>query len=538
MTKIIIHGNESRMKLKQGVDKLSAAVSCTLGPKGRNVVLSKKLSSPHITKDGVTVAKSVELDDPIENMGAQLVKDVASKTNDLAGDGTTTATVLTQSIFNSGLKLVTSGANPTELKRGIDIAVNHIVDNLRKNSKLVSSPEEIVQIATISANNDETIGLMIGDAMEKVGKNGVITVEEAKGTEIEVKTVEGMQYDKGYLSPYFITNQETLVCELENPYILLYDKKISTINDLLPLLEPVANSGRPLLIIASDIDGEALGTLVVNKLRGSLKIAAIKAPAFGNRRKEILEDTAVLTGGTVISDEVGLKLEDATLSHLGTCEKINIDKDTTTFINGGGKSTDIKSRISVIKQQIENSTSEYDKEKLQERLAKISGGVAIIYIGASTETEMKEKKDRVDDALHATRAAVEEGIVIGGGLALINASKNLKINQTLTEDEQLGVKIVQTAIEAPFRIIIENAGISPDVILSKIEASKKNYGYNVRTNEYVNMLKAGIIDPTKVTRLALTHSASVAGLLLMTSCVIATKQEKTPVLQPQLPGMR
>lgn len=535
MTKIINFDLEARTKLQKGVDTLANAVSVTLGPRGRNVIFSKPHGAPQITKDGVTVAKEIDLDDPIENMGAQLVKEVASKTNELAGDGTTTATVLTQSIFNDGLKYVAAGANPMDLKRGIDSAVKCITQELRKISKPISTDEEIIQIATISANNDKVIGNLIGEAMNKVGKDGVITVEEAKGTEIEVKTVEGMQFDKGYLSPYFVTNQETMVCELETPYILLYDKRISSMNDLLPILEQVSTAGRSLLIIAEDIDGEALGTLVVNKLRGILEIAAVKAPAFGDRRKSILEDTAVITGGTVISAEAGLKLEDVTLDHLGTCEKINIDKSTTTFINGGGDIDLIKKRIDVIKHQIENSTSDYDIENLQERLAKISGGVAIIYIGATTEVELKEKKARVDDALHATRAAVEEGIVIGGGLALIQAAKALEKWVVETDDENLGIKIIESAIYAPFNKIVENAGKTPEVILNKVQNSPENFGYDARTDEFVDMIRKGIIDPTKVTRLSLEHSASVAGLLLTTECAIATKKDDSVAVQPQIP---
>jgi chaperonin GroEL len=526
MTKIILTSDAARQKLLNGVRILAEAVSCTLGPKGRNVLLQTKLGTPHITKDGVTVAKEIELDDPIENMGAQLVKEVASKTAELAGDGTTTATILTQAIFNDGLKMVTAGANPMDLKRGIDAAVKIVTEELRKNSKSITTSNEIEQIATISANNDSEIGKMLADAMKKVGKDGIITVEESRTTEMSVKTVEGMQFDKGYLSPYFVTDQEKMICELENPYVLLYDKRISSMSDLLPILEQVAQLNRPLLIVADDIDGEALGTLVVNKLRGSLQIAAVKSPAYGDRRKEILEDTAVLTGGMVISEAAGISLEDATLEMLGTAEKINIDKEHTTFINGGGEIADIKKRIEVIKNQIENSTSEYDIEKLQERLAKISGGVAIIYIGASTETELKEKKDRVDDALHATRAAVEEGIVIGGGIALIKTLSSLENVKVDNADQQLGVNIIKSSIKSPFQTIINNSGGTPEVILNEINKLGGNFGYNARTDEYVDMIEVGIIDPTKVTRLALEHASSVAGLLLTTECVIGTKKEE------------
>jgi len=536
MTKIIKFDIEARTKLKIGVDTLANAVKVTLGPKGRNVVLQKGTGLPHITKDGVTVAKEIELEDPIEDMGAQLVKEVASKTADLAGDGTTTATVLTQSIFNNGIKLVTAGANPMDLKRGIDLAVKTVIQELRKNSKSISTSNEVAQIATISANNDTEIGNMLADAMDKVGKDGVITVEEARGTEIEVKMVEGMQFDRGYISPYFVTDQEKLICELENPYILLYDGRISSMNDLLPILETVAQTGQPLLIVADDIDADVLGTLVVNKLRGSLKIAAIKSPAYGERRKEILEDAAILTGGTVITEQLGYSLEEVTIDMLGNAEKINIDKDHTTFINGSGEIDSIKNRIDTIKTQIEKSTSEYDIEKLQERLAKLAGGVAIIYIGASTETELKEKKDRVDDALHATRAAVEEGIVIGGGIALIQTLSSLEFLKVENSDQQLGVDIIKSSIQSPFRTIIDNAGGSPDVIINEILKKGGNFGYNARTDEYVDMIEAGIIDPTKVTRLALEHASSVAGLLLTTECVVARKREN-PKLNPNIPGI-
>jgi chaperonin GroEL len=535
MAKQLLFENDARVKLKAGVDSLANAVKVTLGPKGRNVIIGKSFGSPHITKDGVSVAKEIELEDTIENMGAQLVKEVASKTADLAGDGTTTATVLTQAIFSDGIKMVTAGANPMDLKRGIDKA-------LKRTSQKINTNKEIEQVATISANNDSEIGKMLADAMDKVGKDGVITVEEAKGTQTEVKTVEGMQFDRGYLSPYFVTNQEKMEAELEKPYVLLYDKRISSMKDIIGILESAAQTNRPLLIVAEDIEGEALATLVVNKMRGSLKIAAVKAPAFGDRRKEMLEDIAILTGGTVISEESGLTLEKATLKMCGTAEKISIDKDTTTIINGGGTTEEIKNRIDVIKAQIERSTSDYDKEKLQERLAKLSGGVAIIYIGASTETELKEKKDRVDDALHATRAAVEEGIVIGGGIALVKASEVLLNtefrNRLENADQQLGANIIQSAIHSPFRTIILNAGGSPDVIINKVKETGGNFGFNARTDEYVDMIEAGIIDPTKVTRLALENAASVAGLLLTTECVVAEKKsEKESAPQMQMPPM-
>ena len=527
MAKEIVFDIDARNKLKEGVDTLANAVKTTLGPKGRNVILEKSYGSPHITKDGVSVAKEIQLEDPISNMGAQLVKEVASKTADSAGDGTTTATVLTQAIFNAGLKSVTAGSNPMDLKRGIDKAVGGIVEELGKLSKPISTTTEIQQIATISANNDSEIGTMISDAMEKVGKDGVITVEEAKGTQTEVKLVEGMQFDRGYLSAYFVTNQETMEAELEDPLILLYDKKISTMKELLPLLEPIAQTGRPLVIIAEDVDGEALGTLVVNRIRGTLKIAAVKAPGFGDRRKEIIEDIAILTGGTVISDEKGYTLETAVMSVLVTAEKINISKDTTTIVNGGGSPEDIQSRISLIKSQVEKSTSDYDKEKLQERLAKLAGGVAILYIGAATEVEMKEKKDRVDDALHATRAAVQEGIVVGGGVALIRAAETMSELQYDNEDQKIGIDIVKKAIESPLRTIVSNAGGMPDVVINSVKSSDGNVGYNARTDEFEDLMETGVIDPTKVTRLALENAASVASLLLTTECVVATKKEKS-----------
>jgi chaperonin GroEL len=537
MAKNIFFDTTAREKLKRGVDALADAVKVTLGPKGRNVILDKKFGSPAITKDGVTVAKDIELKDAIENMGAQLVKEVASKTADQAGDGTTTATVLTQAIFTAGLKNVTAGANPMDLKRGIDKAVTAIVENLKKQSRKIENSNEIAQVATISANNDSTIGKMIADAMDKVGKDGVITVEEAKGTETEVRTVEGMQFDRGYLSPYFVTNTEKMEVELENPYILIYDKKVSSMKELLPILEQSVQTGRPMLIIAEDVDGEALATLVVNKIRGALKIAAVKAPGFGDRRKAMLEDIAILTGGTVISEERGYKLENATLDYLGTCEKIHIDKDNTTIVNGAGKSEDIKSRVNQIKAQMESTTSDYDKEKLQERLAKLSGGVAILYIGAATEVEMKEKKDRVDDALHATRAAVEEGIVPGGGVALIRASAALANVKTENDDELTGVAIIRTAIEAPLRTIVSNAGLEGSVIVQKVKEGKDDYGYNARTDKYENMFAAGILDPTKVTRLALENAASVASLLLTTECVIADEpEENKPSSMPSMGG--
>jgi len=534
MAKIIKFDTEVRSGLKEGVDKLANAVKVTLGPKGRNVILQKQFGVPHITKDGVSVAKEIELEDPIENIGAQLVKEVASKTADQAGDGTTTATVLAQEIFTLGIKNVAAGANPMDLKRGIDDAVKIVTTELAKLSKPIKTSKEIEQVATISANNDSSIGAMIASAMEKVGKDGIITVEEAKGTETEVKTVEGMQLDRGYLSPYFVTNQESMEAELDTPYILLYDKKISSMKDILPVLEQTAQTGKPLLIIAEDIDGEALATLVVNKLRGTIKVAAIKAPGFGDRRKEILEEIAVLTNGRVISQEVGLTLDKVTLDDLGTTEKITIDKDTTTFINGGGNAETIKTRIDLIKSQIEKTTSDYDKEKLQERLSKLSGGVAILYIGATTEVEMKEKKDRVDDALHATRAAVAEGIVPGGGVALIRAQSALeKIKVEVSNDYHTGILIVRKAIEAPLRTIVQNGGGSAEVIINKVCEIGGNFGYNARTEEYVDMLEAGIIDPTKVTRLALENAASIASLLLTTECIVANKKEEKESQIPQ-----
>jgi chaperonin GroEL len=527
MAKDILFNVEAREKLKTGVDALANAVKVTLGPKGRNVIISKKFGAPQITKDGVTVAKEIELKDPIENMGAQMVKEVASKTADIAGDGTTTATVLAQAIITAGLKNVAAGANPMDLKRGIDKAVAEIVVNLKKISKEVGSDNsKIEQIATISANNDETIGKLIAKAMKVVGNDGVITVEEAKGTETEVKTVEGMQFDRGYLSPYFVTNAEKMITEMENPLILICEKKISSMKELLPILEPVVQAGKSLLIIAEDVDGEALGTLVVNRLRGSLKVAAVKAPGFGDRRKAMLEDIAILTGGQVVSEERGMTLENVTMEMLGTAQKIEIDKDNTTLINGKGNPKDIKGRIIQIKSQIESTTSDYDKEKLQERLAKLSGGVAVLFIGAPTEMEMKEKKDRVDDALAATRAAVEEGIVPGGGVALIRASANLDKMVGVNEDETTGIAIVRRAVEEPLRQIIANAGGEGAIIVQKVKEGKDDFGYNARTEKYEKLYSAGVIDPTKVTRIAIENAASIAAMLLTTECVIADQPEE------------
>jgi chaperonin GroEL len=534
MAKEITFDTTARDKIKRGVDKLADAVKVTLGPKGRNVILDKKFGAPTVTKDGVTVAKEIELKDPIENMGAQLVKEVASKTADAAGDGTTTATVLTQAIFSHGIKNVAAGANPMDLTRGIDKAVAAVVDSLRKQSKKIKDSSEIAQVATISSNNDEEIGKMIADAMDKVGKDGVITVEEAKGTETEVKTVEGMQFDRGYLSPYFVTNTEKMEAELDNPYILIHDKKISSMKELLPILEQTAQTGKPLLIIAEEVEGEALATLVVNKIRGALRVAAVKAPGFGDRRKAMLEDIAILTGGKVISEELGFKLENATLDHLGRAEKVNIDKDNTTIVNGAGKKADIQGRINQIKSQIETTTSDYDKEKLQERLAKLSGGVAILYVGAATEVEMKEKKDRVDDALHATRAAVQEGIIPGGGVAYVRAMEVLKDVETDNEDQATGVNIVRQALEAPLRTIVANSGQEGSVIVSKVREGKKDYGYNARENKFDNFFEAGIIDPTKVARLALENAASIAGLLLTTEAVVSEipEEKEAPATPP------
>ena len=532
MAKELFFDTDARDKLKKGVDVLANAVKVTLGPKGRNVIIDKKFGAPTITKDGVTVAKEIELAEPIENMGAQLVKEVASKTADNAGDGTTTATVLAQAIFNTGIKNVAAGANPMDLKRGIDKAVRAVVAHLKSNSVQISTSKEIQQVATVSANNDEEIGKMISNAMDKVGKDGVITVEEAKGTETEVRTVEGMQFDRGYLSPYFTTNTEKMEAELENPYILIYDKKISSMKELLPILEPVAQSGKPLLIIAEDVDGEALATLVVNKLRGALKVAAVKAPGFGDRRKAMLEDIAVLTKGTVISEERGYKLENVTIEYLGTAEKVNIDKDNTTIVNGGGEKSLIVSRIAEIKSQVEKTTSDYDREKLQERLAKLSGGVAILHIGAATEVEMKEKKDRVDDALHATRAAVQEGVVVGGGVALVRAISSLDKLKGDNDDEDTGINIIRLAMEAPLRTIVENAGGEGSVIINKIKENKGHYGYNARTDKFEDLFEAGVIDPTKVTRLALENAASISALLLTTECVIADVKEEGSQMPP------
>ncbi len=541
MAKEITFDTSARDRLKKGVDKLADAVKVTLGPKGRNVILDKKFGAPTVTKDGVSVAKEIELKDPIENMGAQLVKEVASKTADAAGDGTTTATVLAQSIYAHGIKNVAAGANPMDLKRGIDKAVHAVVENLKKQSKKIKDSSEIQQVATISANSDETIGKMIADAMEKVGKDGVITVEEAKGTETEVKTVEGMQFDRGYLSPYFVTNAEKMEAELDSPFILIYDKKISSMKELLPVLEQTAQTGKPLVIIAEEVEGEALATLVVNKIRGALRVAAVKAPGFGDRRKAMLEDIAILTGGQVISEERGFKLDNTTLDMLGRAEKINIDKDNTTIVNGAGKKADITGRVAQIKAQIETTTSDYDKEKLQERLAKLSGGVAILYIGAATEVEMKEKKDRVDDALHATRAAVQEGIVAGGGVAYIRAIESLKDLTTLgldNEDQGTGVNIVRLALESPLRTIAENAGQEASVIVNKVKEGKKDYGYNARENKFENFFEAGIIDPTKVSRLALENAASISGLLLTTEAVVSEIPEEHPApAMPQGGGM-
>jgi len=529
MAKDIKFDLEARDGIKRGVDALANAVKVTLGPKGRNVIIGKSFGAPVVTKDGVSVAKEIELENELENMGAQMVKEVASKTNDLAGDGTTTATVLAQAIVKEGLKNVAAGANPMDLKRGIDKAVTAITANLDKQSKKVGDSSDMIkQVASISANNDEVVGDLIATAFGKVGKEGVITVEEAKGTDTYVDVVEGMQFDRGYLSPYFTTNSEKMTTELETPYILLFDKKISTMKDLMPVLEPVAQTGKPLLIIAEDVDGEALATLVVNKLRGALKIAAVKAPGFGDRRKAMLEDIAILTGGTVISEERGFTLENATLDMLGTAEKVDIDKDNTTIVNGSGNNKDITARVGQIKSQIENTTSDYDKEKLQERLAKLAGGVAVLYVGAASEVEMKEKKDRVDDALHATRAAVEEGIVAGGGVALVRAKEVLDKVKASNQDEETGVNIVARAIESPLRTIVENAGGEGSVVVSKILESKGNQGYNAKDDTYVDMLKAGIIDPKKVTRVALENAASVAGMILTTECALVEIKEDAP----------
>ncbi|MGB9773090.1 MAG: chaperonin GroEL [Bacteroidota bacterium] len=532
--KLIEYDSEARTALKRGVDKLADAVKATLGPKGRNVIIDKKFGPPTVTKDGVTVAKEIEIEDPIENMGAQMLREVASKTSDVAGDGTTTATVLAQAIVREGFKNVTAGANAMDVKRGIDVAVAKVIEGLKEISRDVESKKEIAQVGTVSANNDPAIGDLIAEAMEKVGKDGVITVEEAKGTETTMEVVEGMQFDRGYLSPYFITNADLMTAELENPYILIHDKKISSMKDLLPILEKVAQAGRSILVIAEDVEGEALATLVVNKLRGTLKVCAVKAPGFGDRRKAMLEDIAILTGGTVISEEKGFKLENAQISYLGTARKVTVDKDNTTIVEGSGSQEDIKRRINEIKAQIEKTTSDYDKEKLQERLAKLSGGVAVLKIGASTEVEMKEKKARVEDALHATKAAVEEGIVPGGGVAYLRALKKLDELNLDNEDQKIGVEIVRRALEEPIRQIVENAGFEGSVIVAKVKDGKDDFGFNAQTEQFENLLKSGVVDPTKVARIALENAASVAGLLLTTQAVVVEKpeKEKTPAMPP------
>lgn len=535
MAKEISFSTDARVNLKAGIDALANAVKVTLGPKGRNVVIQKAFGAPAVTKDGVTVAKEIELENAVENMGAQMVKEVASKTADLAGDGTTTATVLAQAMVTAGMKNVAAGANPIELKRGVDKAIHAIVAQLKSESEHIGDDfEKIKQVASISANNDDEIGTLIADAMKRVTKDGVITVEEAKGTDTYVEEVIGMQFDRGYLSPYFVTNSEDMTVEYDNPYILIYDKKISNVQDIVPVLEKAAGQGRPLLIIAEDIESQALGLLVVNRLRGGLKVVGVKAPGFGDRRKAMLEDIAILTGGTLISEEQGYKLENADLQHLGTCEKIVIDKDNTTIVNGKGSDDAIKARINQIKQQIENTTSDYDREKLQERLAKLAGGVAVLYVGAPTEVEMKEKKDRVDDALHATRAAVEEGIVVGGGVALVRASSALNGLTGDNEDQNIGIAIVKKAIEAPIRTIAENAGIDGSVVLLKVQEGEGNFGYNARTEVYEDLKAAGVIDPTKVTRVALENAGSIAGMVLTTECVISDKPEDNPA--PAMPG--
>lgn len=541
MAKEIKFDIESRDALKRGVDALANAVKVTLGPKGRNVVIEKSFGAPHVTKDGVSVAKEIELEDKVENMGAQMVKEVASKTNDIAGDGTTTATVLAQAIVREGLKNVAAGANPMDLKRGIDKAVSAVVENLKSQSQQVGdNNDKIKQVASVSANNDETIGGLIADAFARVGKEGVITVEEAKGIDTTVDVVEGMQFDRGYQSPYFVTNPDKMVAELDNPYILLVEKKISSMKELLPVLEPVAQQGKSLLIISEEVEGEALATLVVNKLRGSLKIAAVKAPGFGDRRKAMLEDIAILTGGQVISEERGFTMENASIELLGKAEKVVIDKDNTTIVNGAGEDAQIKARVNQIKAQLESTTSDYDREKLQERLAKLAGGVAVLYVGAASEVEMKEKKDRVDDALHATRAAVEEGIVAGGGVALVRAIESLNNLSGVNQDENTGIRIVKRAIEEPLRQIVANAGGEGSVIVAKVAEGKADFGYNAKTDEFVNMLEAGIIDPTKVTRVALENAASVAGMLLTTECVITEIPKPEAPMPPMgggMPGM-
>ena len=535
MAKIVEYDSAARSGLKTGVDKLADAVKVTLGPKGRNVIIEKKFGAPTITKDGVTVAKEIELDDPVENMGAQMVREVASKTSDDAGDGTTTATLLAQAIYREGLRNVTAGANPMDLKRGIDLATTEVVNFLESISKDVDGRNDIAQVGTISANNDPSIGELIADAMDKVGKDGVITVEDAKGTDTALEVVEGMQFDRGYLSPYFVTDTENMEAVLEDPMILIHDKKISAMKDLLPILEKVAQQGKPMLIIAEDLEGEALATLVVNKIRGTLKVAAVKAPGFGDRRKAMLEDIAVLTSGTVISEERGFKLENATASYLGTAKKVVIDKDNTTIIEGAGKGDDIKKRINEIKAQIEKTTSDYDKEKLQERLAKLSGGVAVLKIGASTEIEMKEKKARVEDALHATRAAVEEGLIAGGGVALVRAIEKLNKLKGENLDQTTGIKIVQKALEEPLRQIVNNAGLEGSVVLQKVLEGKDDFGFNAATEKYENLIKAGVIDPTKVTRTALQNAASVSSLLITTEAVVFEKKENEPAMPP-MPG--
>ena len=538
MAKDILFNIEAREQLKNGVDQLANAVKVTLGPKGRNVVIEKKYGAPQITKDGVTVAKEIELYNAQENLGAQLVKEVASKTGDQAGDGTTTATVLTQAIVGVGLKNVTAGANPIDLKRGIDKAVAKVVESIHEQSELVGDDyDKIEQVATISANNDSTIGKLIADAMRKVSKDGVITIEEAKGTDTTIDVVEGMQFDRGYISPYFVTNTETMEVEMERPYILLHDKKISNLKELLPVLEPAVQSGRPLLIIAEDVDSEALTTLVVNRLRAQLKICAVKAPGFGDRRKEMLEDIAILTGATVISEEKGIKLESATLDMLGSAEKVTVNKDNTIIVNGSGAKENIAARVAQIKAQIQNTKSTYDKEKLQERLAKLSGGVAVLYVGAASEVEMKEKKDRVDDALSATRAAIEEGIVPGGGVTYIRSIEALENLKGDNEDEQTGIEIIKRAIEEPLRQIVYNAGKEGAVVVQKVKEGKGDYGYNARADRYENLLAAGVVDPAKVTRVALENAASIAGMFLTTECVITDKKEEKPEMPAMNPGM-
>ncbi len=537
MAKEILYNWEARESLKKGVDALSNAVKVTLGPKGRNVIIDKKFGAPQITKDGVTVAKEIELKEVVENMGAQMVKEVASKTNDQAGDGTTTATVLAQIIFNHGIKYVTAGANPIDLKRGIDKAVAVVVDDLKKRSKEIGeNTDKIKQVATISANNDHTVGEMITEAMQTVKKEGVITIEEAKGTETEVKVVEGMQFDRGYISAYFVTDSEKMEVVYEDPYILIYDKKISNMKDFLPILEKVIQTGRPLLVIAEDVESEALATLVVNRLRGSLKIVAVKAPGFGDRRKEMLEDIAILTGGVVISEEKGFKLEDADLNMLGHAEKITVDKENTTIVSGKGEKADIQARIAQIKSHIEKTTSDYDREKLQERLAKLAGGVAVIYVGAASEVEMKEKKDRFDDALHATRAAIEEGILPGGGVGYIRAIKTLDSLKAENDDEKFGIEIIRRALEEPLRQIVENAGLEGSIVVNKVKNGKDDFGFNARTEKYEDLMVAGVIDPTKVARVALENAASIAGMLLTTECVLAEIKEENPPAMPPMGG--